>query len=119
MIRLADQLKSGYQVVKTNGIPIIDNGPGIIPQEHNVYRILLESGMQITFSNINFVQSKCMTFELWLDMPSTIVSFSIPQFEWINGNVPDFGIESTRFVIVVRWNGTKLLANLAYTENLI
>lgn len=56
--------------------------------------------------------------ELWLDMPTPAVPFTLQSFTWVDGAAPDFSSASTRYAMTVRWNGTKFLANLAYTEAL-
>lgn len=55
------------------------------------------------------------TMELWLAMP-TVVPFTIANVTWIED--PDFSEENQVYCIVVRWNGKKLLANIAYREDL-
>ena len=107
---------------KAGGIPdfqmISSGGSSIVPQVNHVYQVALSSGTSITVDSSGLASSMCMTSELWLDMPSPAVSFTLPSFTWVDGAAPDFTSASTRYAITVRWNGTKFLANLAYTEAL-
>ena len=111
-----------WTVYFAGGLPetqtIHSGGSSIVPQEHQVYRhdIVASETVSVDFSSLT--SSMCMTFELWLDMPSPAVSFTLPAFTWVDGATPDFATASTRYVITVRWTGTKFLANLAYTEAL-
>ena len=98
--------------------PIISGGSSIVPQVNRVFQVPLSSGMVISVDSSGLTSSVCVTQEIWLDMPSTAVSFTLPAFTWTNGATPDFTSGSTRYVVVARWNGTKFLANLAYTEAL-
>lgn len=104
------------------GIPdfqlITSGGSSIVPQVNHVYQVALTSGAVISVNSSGLTSSVCVTQELWIDMPSTAVSFSLPGFTWIDGIVPDFATGNTRYVLTVRWNGTKFLANSAYEESL-
>lgn len=110
-----------WTVYFAGGLPevqtIIAATNAITPQEHQVFKHTIVSGETISISSSSLTSSICMTFELWLDMPSTAVSFTLPAFTWIS-DVPDFDSANTRFVITVRWNGTKFLACSAYQEAL-
>lgn len=99
-------------------MPLLETSDSIIPSQHHAYKIPLTSGMTIAIDSSGLTSNTVVTFQLWLDMPSTAVSFTLPSFTWTNGTTPDFTTGSTRYVVVVRWNGTKFLANLAYTEPL-
>lgn len=112
-----------WTVYFAGGLPevmtIIAATTAITPAEHQVFQHTLAASDAITIDTSALSATKCMTFELWLDMPSTAVSFTLPSgIAWVTGSAPDFSSGSTRYVIAVRWNGTKLLANLAYTEAL-
>jgi hypothetical protein len=111
-----------WTVYYTGGLPdfqyIHGGSSSIIPLEHQVYQIPLSSGASVTVDSSGLNSSVCMTAELWLDMPSPAVPFTIPTFTWVDGAAPDFTSSSTRYAVTVRWNGTKFLANLAYTEDL-
>ena len=111
-----------WTVYFSGGIPevqtIIASGASISPQEHQVFQHDIASGETISISSSGLSSGECMTFELWLDMPSTAVSFTLPTLTWVDGAAPDFTEGSTRYAVTVRWNGTKFLANLAYKEAL-
>lgn len=99
--------------------PIISGGSSIVPQVNRVFQIPLSSGTVISVDSSGLTSSVCVTQELWLDMPSTPVSFSLPGFTWIDGAAPDFTSSSTRYALTVRWDGTAFLANLAYSRSLV
>lgn len=99
-------------------MPLIETSDSIIPSQHHAYKIQLTSGMTVGIDTAGLISNTAVTFELWLDMPSTAVSFTLPSLTWIDGSAPSFTSGNTRYVVTVRWNGTKLLANLAYTESL-
>ena len=112
-----------WTVYFAGGLPevmtIISAGTSITPLEHQVYRHTLAASDAITVDTSALTSSQCLTFELWLDMPSTPVAFTLPAgLTWIDEFTPDFSAGDTRYVIVIRWNGSGLLANLAYTEDL-
>lgn len=111
-----------WTVYYAGGIPDIQiihsGGSAIVPTEHQVYQIQLTSGTSITVDSSGLTSSVAMTAELWLDMPSTPVSFTLPGFTWLEGAAPDLSAGSTRYVLTVRWNGTKFLACSAYEEAL-
>lgn len=104
------------------GIPdfqqITSGVSSIVPMVNHVYQASLSSGTSISINSSGLTSSMCVTQELWLDMPSSAVSFTLPAFTWVDGAAPDFASASTRYAVTVRWNGTKFLANLAYTEAL-
>ena len=101
-----------------DNMPILSGGSAIVPQEHRAFQVALTSDMVISVNSSGLTSSVCVTQELWLDMPSTPVSFTLPGFTWVDGAAPDFSTGDTRYVLTVRWNGAKFLANLAYTEDL-
>lgn len=48
---------------------------------------------------------RCSTFELWLVMGGTVVSFSLPDnLTWI-GVAPSFDSANTLYALVLRWDG--------------
>lgn len=112
-----------WTVFYAGGLPdfqlIHSGGSAIVPTEHQVYQIPLSSGTSITVDSSGLTSAVCMTAELWLDMPSTAVSFSLPGFTWIDGSSPDFTSANTRYAVTVRWDGDAFLANLAYSRSLV
>jgi hypothetical protein len=99
------------------GIPdfqvIHEGGSSIVPMVNHAYRVPLSSGTSISINSSGLTSSICVTQELWLDMPSTPVVFTLPAFTWVDGAVPDFAFGNRRYVITVRWDGEDFLANLA------
>jgi len=98
--------------------PIISGGSAIVPQVNRAFQVPLSSGMVISVDSSGLSSSVCVTQELWLDMPATPVSFSLPGFTWVDGSAPDFTSSSTRYALTVRWDGSAFLANLAYSRSL-
>lgn len=72
----------------------------------------LKDGDVISFDTIDLKKNESITAELWLYMPETVVSFSIPDVVWLED--PDFDTGDTTYTVVIRWTGSKLLANLGY-----
>lgn len=59
---------------------------------------------------------RCSTFELWLTMGATVVSFSMPDdLVWVS--TPSFDSANTLYAIAIRWDGESFVANLAYTKS--
>ena len=85
---------------------------------HEAHKFTVTSGAVISVDSSGLASNVCVTAELWLDMPSPAVSFTLSAFTWVDGAVPDFDSANTRYVLVVRWNGTKFLACSAYEESL-
>lgn len=110
-----------WTVYFAGGLPevqtIISGGSIIVPQEHQAFKHTVVSSETISIDSSSLSSNTCMTFQMWLDMPSPAVSFTLPAFTWVGGT-PDFDQASTRFVITVRWDGMKFLACSAYQEAL-
>jgi len=116
---IAKNPDGSFSEVGASKLPIkSSDGSNIAMTGDCITCVSLTSGMVIGVDSSGLTSSVCVTQELWLDMPSTAVSFTLPAFTWTNGAAPDFTSASTRYVVVARWNGTKFLANLAYTEAL-
>lgn len=98
-----------------DNMPILSGGSAIVPQEHRAFQVVLSSGTVIGLNSSSLTTSICVTQELWLDMPYPAVPFSLPDMVWLDGTPPDFDSPETRFAITVRWDGAKLLSNLAYS----
>lgn len=92
----------------------------ITPKENNVYRKTLSAN-----DNVSFVVSgdKPINFELWLNMTS-VVSFTFSNsILWCKVDVvessnlpPLFNDANTLYVIACRYDGTNVIANLAYKK---
>ena len=67
----------------------------------------------ISLDTSAMTSDKSATMELWLTMPETVVSFSIPDVTWIEE--PSFDTANMLYCVVLRWDGEKVLANLAYS----
>ena len=67
----------------------------------------------IMFDASSLDEDRCATMELWLTMPETVVSFSIPDVTWIEE--PSFDTGNMLYCVVLRWDGAKVLANVAYS----
>ena len=85
-----------------------------IPFVHDtVIKHTLTADETITFTTSSMPSDRCVTMELWLTMPETVVSFSIPNVNWLEE--PSFDTANTLYAVVLRWDGEKVLANVAYT----
>ena len=67
----------------------------------------------ITIDTSEMTSDKSVTMELWLTMPKTVVSFSIPGVNWLEE--PSFDTANMLYCVVLRWDGEKVLANVAYS----
>ena len=93
---------------------------GIAPKENNVYLKTLAANDAVSFSVSG---SKPINFELWLNMGS-VVSFTFDNsILWMDGNTvkstnlpPLFNEANTLYVIACRYDGTNVIANLAYKK---
>ena len=82
--------------------------------EHNkVVKHTIVQNQVLTLNTDQLVQDKAVTMELWLTMPETVVSFSIPDVIWIEE--PSFDTGNMVYCVVIRWDGERVLANVAYS----
>ena len=111
----------------TKGLKIINQQTtSIIPENNKVYKHTLAENEVISINTANLSFNYCMNFELWLKMPSTSVSFTFGNnIYWnsedtfsLNNNPPDFSDTNMIYVICFRYDGYRLLANLAYKIDL-
>ena len=99
-------------------------GTAITPQHGAVFRKTLAASDAFTISTASLTASKQVTFELHLVQPSTAVSFTLPNTllwpdleHFASGNTPPaMSTANTLYCIVIRWDGSDLLANLAYSK---
>ena len=85
-----------------------------VPLVHNtVVKHTLTADDVIIVDTSSMTADRSATMELWLTMPETVVSFSIPDVVWIEE--PSFDTGNMLYAIVLRWDGEKVLANTAYT----
>lgn len=113
--------------IDENGLLIITpETTTIIPKNNKVYKHTLAANDVITFTTLGLSSNYVSTFELHLTQPSTAVSFTFSNsIKWIDNlnfnssNLPpDFSEGSKLYAIIFRWDGTELLANLAYTKDI-
>lgn len=99
----------GMEIVESSGTSFtLVNG--------KVYTHTLSAAETLVFDTSGFRAGICATCELWLTMPSSVVSFSFPEtLVWVDGSAPSIDAGNTHYVIVLRWDGSRLIANLAYT----
>ena len=109
------------------GLKIINQTTtSINPENNKVYKHTLVNNEIITINTSNLSFNYCMNFELWLKMPSTVVSFSFGgNIYWnseetfsLSNDPPEFSDADMIYVICFRFDGTRLLANLAYKIDL-
>ena len=113
----AGQADSGDDIVNLTGT-------AITPQNNVVFKKTLASSDAFTISTTDLTASKQVTFELHLIQPSTAVSFTLPNtIIWSDGltfdsgnSAPDMSTADTEYCLVIRWDGSDLLGNLAYTK---
>ena len=99
-------------------------GTAITPQHGAVFKKTLAASDAFTISTADLTAGKQVTFELHLIQPSTAVSFTLPNTllwpdadEFASGNQPPAMSDAdTLYCIVIRWDGSDLIANLAYRK---
>ena len=98
----------------------------IAPEEGIIYAKTLAANDAVTFNTSALTSNTAVNFELHLTQNTSAVSFTFPNdILWYeNGNfasgnaAPDMSDSSTKYALVFRWDGVKILGNLAYTENI-
>ena len=96
----------------------------VTPSDGAVFVHELAADDTFTIDSTGLSATKQLTFELHLIQPSTAVSFTLPNtLIWADGDsfasantAPDMSTADTEYCIVIRWDGSDLLANLAYTK---
>lgn len=97
----------------------------IVPQHNLIIRHTLQTNDTILISTSQLVSDRQVTFELHLVQPSTAVSFTLPaSLIWADSfgdfasanTAPAMSTANMEYCIVIRWDGSDLLANLAYTK---
>lgn len=84
------------------------------PLVHNtITKHTLSADETITFDTSAMTADKSVTMELWLTMPETVISFTVSGVTWIED--PAFDTGNMLYAVTVRWDGEKIIANLAYT----
>lgn len=96
------------------GVSIKNIQQPVIKLEHNkVVKHTIVQNQVLTLNTDQLVQDKAVTMELWLTMPETVVSFSIPDVTWIEE--PSFDTGNMLYCVVLRWDGARVLANVSYS----
>ena len=99
---------------------------GIIPSEGKVMKFTLAQAVEISFDSTSLTANNTVDFELQLIQPSTAVTVTFPQGiiwgedgHFSSSNLaPDLTTGNTLYDFSIRWNGTRFLINLAYTEEI-
>ena len=105
----------------TDGLPISTAETTAIPiQNHAVVKRLIAEGDAFTFDVSGLSAGYCANMELWLEMRDSVKTFSFPaDLTWIDNSVPAFDTADKVYAIVLRWDGSRLLANLAYSVEVV
>ena len=98
----------------------------ITPQHGAVFKKTLTASDAFTISTADLTSDKQVTFELHLIQPSTAVSFTLPNtIMWGDGSdfdwsypPPTMTTADKLYCIVIRWDGSDLLGNLAYQKTM-
>lgn len=103
-----------YLENETFGMLIKSVANAEIPLVHDtVIKHTLTADETITFTTSVMTADRCVTMELWLTMPGEVVSFTMPDVTWIEE--PAFDTANTLYAVVIRWDGEKVIGNVAYT----
>ena len=82
--------------------------------QNKIYKVALNgNGFIINVNTDGLLPNYTTTVELWLEMPGDIYDFSIPNVTWIEE--PSFDTANAFYAVVLRWNGERVIGNLAYT----
>ena len=102
-------------------------GTAITPKHSAVYVHELADDDTFTISTTGLSADKQVTFELHLIQPSTAVTFTLPasliwpdkEGDFDSANPPPtMSTADKLYCIVIRWDGSNLLVNLAYTKTI-
>ena len=99
------------------GVSITEHTESVFaPVDGAIYKHTIVAGETIELETANLTADRCATFELWLTMGATVVSFSLPDnLVWIS-SAPSFGDINTLYALVIRWDGAGFVANMAYSK---
>ena len=98
----------------------------IAPEDGIIYAKTLAANDAVTFNTSALTSNTAVNFQLHLTQNTSAVSFTMPHdiYWYENGNftsgntAPEMSEGSTKYALVFRWDGVKILGNLAYTENI-
>ena len=118
-----------FNSFNSKGLDIISQtATTIYPKKKKIYKHTLVNNDDLLIKTSELPSNRCVNFELWLTMPNSLVSFtfnSASNILWNFDNIfntdnstPSFDKANTLYVICFRFDGTNLLANLAYTKTL-
>ena len=100
------------QLESSVGTEIKTNQNTVIMLEHNkVIKHTVKANQNIAIDITNTASDVCTTMQLWLTMED-VVSFQLSNVFWVTE--PSFSIPYTVYAIVLRWDGGRVIANLAY-----
>jgi hypothetical protein len=91
----------------------VSSGTAIRLTHNAIFKYAITENDDIIIDTSAMPSDRSVTMELWLTMPETVVSFSIPNVTWIEE--PSFDIGNMLYCVVLRWDGEKVLANVAYS----
>ena len=99
------------------GVSITEHTESVFaPVDGAIYKHTIVAGETIELETANLTADRCVTFELWLTMGDTVVSFSLPDnLVWVS-SAPSFDDINTLYALVSRWDGAGFVANLAYSK---
>ncbi len=102
-------------------------GTAITPQDGAVFKKTLAASDAFTIDTSSLTATKKLAFELWVIQPSTAVSsFTWPNtimwgdgYDFDSSNPPPAMTAANKlYCIVIRWDGSDLLGNLAYQKTI-
>lgn len=107
--------QTGVQEPQYEGISMItitQTANSQIPFNHGtVIAYTVKADDVITIDTTKLKSNQCATMQLWLTMPQ-VVSFTLSGVSWVKE--PQFDTANTVYTIVLRWNGSQVIANIAY-----
>lgn len=114
--------QENFEKTLNNALPgcfkITDSKSDTISLIHNtvVKHDIIADGT-ISFDTDGLPEDGCICMELWLSMSAEVVSFTISGVTWLEE--PAFDAANTLYAVVIRWDGTQILGNIAYTKEII
>ena len=105
ILRMLEDLKEGM-------IMTVSDTPNMTLVNNSVVKYTPNADDVITFDVSALDSGKCSTMELWLTL-GEVVSFSIAGVTWVEE--PSFDSANTLYALVIRWDGEKLIGNVAYS----
>lgn len=99
------------------GVSITEHTESVfVPVDGAIYKHSIVAGETIELETASLTADRCATFELWLTMGATVVSFSLPDnLVWVS-SAPSFDDINTLYALVIRWDGAGFVANMGYSK---